>query len=181
METTLRVRRVASFPRTHAARSRADGVQVKTERTVRSSKGFLFESDDTARPVLCRDVRGFPACLEAARDRSRAHPGRLVIIVPDLAMDDWLARWADDVGHPRRTMTITRRTDGRQIRLVGTLSTFGYGVETSLQVERLEQEGRTSRTRGQSAADDAPPKSGVQEVVSARRQAAAPIRRRASR
>lgn len=97
-------------------------------------------------------------------------------------MDDWIARWADDVGHPRRTITITRRTDGRQIRLVGTLSTFGYGVETSVQIERLEQEGRATRTRS-TPSDDAPPKSGVQEVAAARRQAAAaaPARRRAAR
>jgi hypothetical protein len=97
-------------------------------------------------------------------------------------MDDWLARWADDVGHPRRTITITRRTDGRQIRMVGTLSTFGYGVETSVQIERLEQEGRAARPRTTSAADDAPPKSGIQEVAAVRRQAAAaPARRRAAR
>jgi hypothetical protein len=150
---------------------------VKTERTVRSSKGFLFESDDTVRPALCRDVRGFPVCLEAAQDRSKPHSGRLVIIVPDLSMDDWLARWADDVGHPRRAITITRRTDGRQLKLVGTLSTYGYGVETSIHIERLEQEGRTAR---RSSADEAP-QSRVQEVSASRRQAASVGRRRAAR
>jgi hypothetical protein len=147
------------------------------ERTVRSSKGFLFESDDTVRPALCRDVRGFPASFDAARDRTKPNPGRLVIIVPDLAMDDWLARWADDVGHPRRTITITRRTDGRQIKLVGTLSAYGYGVETSIQIERLEQEGRTVR---RSVATEEPPKSGVQEMAGVR-QRATPVRKRAAR
>jgi hypothetical protein len=155
------------------------GPNVKIERTVRSSKGFLFESDDTPRPVLCRDVRGFPACLDAARDRAKAHPGRLVIVVPDLAMDDWIARWADDVGHPRRTISITRRTDGRQVRLVGTLLAFGFGVDTSIQIERLEHEVKTGRPRGAAGADDSP-KSGVQELALLRKQAA-PAKRRASR
>jgi len=28
------------------------------------------------------------------------HPGRVTLIVPNLDMEDWLARWADDVGMP---------------------------------------------------------------------------------
>jgi hypothetical protein len=152
---------------------------VKIERTVRSSKGFLFESDDTPRPVLCRDVRGFPTCLDAARDRMKTHPGRVVVVVPDLAMDDWLARWADDVGHPRRSISITRRTDGRQVRMVGTLLTYGFGVDTAIQIERLEHEVKASRARASSGADDSP-KSGVQELALLRKHAS-PAKRRASR
>jgi hypothetical protein len=146
-------------------------------RTVRSSKGFLFEADDTPRPVLCRDVRGFPAAASASLDRSLMAPDRVVIVVPDLAMEDWLARWADDVGHPRRSLTVTRRTDGQQIRIVGTLLAYGYGVDTAIQVERLEYEPRSQRTR--STSDEAP-KSGIPDLPSMRKQVA-PIRRRASR
>lgn len=154
---------------------------VKIVPSVRSSKGFLFQSEDTSRPVLCRDVRGFPAAVEASRDRSKLHPGRLVIVVPDLAMEDWLTRWADDAAHPRRSITITRRTDGTQLRFAGTILSYGYGIDTSIQIERLDHEGRSSRgARPAPASDvDVPPKSAVQETVGARR--AAPVRRRAAR
>jgi hypothetical protein len=146
-------------------------------RTVRSSKGFLFEADDTPRPVLCRDVRGFPGASAAAVDRSLPVPDRIIIVVPDLAMEDWVARWADDVGHPRRSLTITRRTDGQQVRMVGTLLAYGYGVDTAIQVERLEYEPRSGRAR--SASDEAP-KSGIPDLPLMRKQVA-PVRRRASR
>jgi hypothetical protein len=147
------------------------------ERSVRSSKGFLIEADDTPRPVLCRDLRGFPAAAAATVDRSLAAPDRLVIVVPDLAMEDWLSIWADDVGHPRRTLIITRRTDGQQIRVIGTLSTYGYGVDTAIQVERLEQEPRSTRARRapeESARTPAP------DLPLLRKQVA-PAKRRASR
>ena len=140
---------------------------TKMQRSVRNSKGFLFEADDVQRAVVCRDVRGFPAAEQAARERGKPAPSRLVVIVPDLAMDDWLARWADDVGHARRALTVTRRTDGRQVRLVGTLLAYGYGVETAIQIERIEHEPRAAKGR-HAAADDAPPKSGILDVGSTR-------------
>ena len=144
------------------------------DRTVRSSKGFLFEADDAHRPVLCRDVRGFPGAASAANDRTLSAPDRLVIVVPDIAMEDWLARWADDVGHPRRSLVVTRRTDGQQIRLTGTLLAYGYGVDTSIQIERLEHETRIPKER---AAEDPGPKPKPTELPLVRKRLA-PHRRR---
>ena len=56
------------------------------ERAGQAPKGFAFEADDTEHAVVCRDVRGFAAALEAARDRKKPGPGRLLIVIPDLAM-----------------------------------------------------------------------------------------------
>jgi hypothetical protein len=161
---------------------KTDSVNVKTEPFLIDSKGFLFESDDTRGPILCRDVRGFQATLLASRDRAKAHSGRLVLVVPDLEMEDWLARWADDVAHSRRTLTITRRTDGSQIRLVGTILTYGYGVDTTIRIERLEHSARLGGHRRPATADmEAPPKSGVQAAPSAVHEHALSTRRRAAR
>jgi hypothetical protein len=159
-----------------------DSVIVKTESSLIDSKGFLFESDDTAGPILCRDVRGFRAALEAARDRSKAHSGRLVLVVPDLNMEDWLARWADDVSHSRRTLSITRRTDGTQIRLVATILAYGYGVDTTIRIERLEHPARFGGHRRPVTTDaEAPPKSGVRETPPADHEHAPCARRRSAR
>jgi hypothetical protein len=147
------------------------------ERTVRSSKGFLIEADDTPRPVLCRDLRGFPAAVLASADRSVPAPDRLVIVVPDLAMEDWLSVWADDVGHPRRTLIITRRTDGQQIRAVCTLLAYGYGVDTAMQVERLDQEARPPRAK---RAAEEPVRAQPPDLPLLRKQVA-PAKRRAAR
>lgn len=153
---------------------------MKSIDSVRGSKGFLFETDDTPHPVLCRDVRGFPQALIAARERGKPSPGRLVVVVPDLAMDDWIARWADDTSRARRAITITRRTDGRQLRLTATLLTYGYGVDTTIAIERIEPEGRASRTSTRPPADG--DRSGVQEIVpSGRGKAAGPLKRRMAR
>jgi hypothetical protein len=146
------------------------------------SKGFLFESDDTRGPILCRDVRGFQATLQAARDRAKAHSGRLVLVVPDLAMEDWLAGWADDVAHSRRTLSITRRTDGSQIRLVGTILAYGYGVDTTIRIERLEhQAGFVGSRRPQGPDVEPPPKSGLREVPGAIHHHVPAPKRRVSR
>lgn len=110
---------------------------VKTRDTVRDSKGFLFEAEDTPQPVLCRDVRGFPQALAASKNRGKS-PGRLVIVVPDLAMEDWLARWAEDDVRVRRNLRITRRVDGQRVRIVGTLLAYGCGIDTAIAIEQLE-------------------------------------------
>jgi hypothetical protein len=155
---------------------------VKTELSLIDSKGFLFESDDTIGPVLCRDVRGFQATVEAARDRAKAHSGRLVLVVPDLQMEDWLAGWADDVAHSRRSLTITRRTDGSQIHLVGTILAYGYGVDTTIRIERLEHAPRLTGPRKQHVAElEAPPKSGVREAHAAMHHPVLSPRRRTAR
>jgi hypothetical protein len=160
----------------------AESAIVKTENTILTSKGFLFESDDAPVPILCRDLRGFQATLEAARERSMVHSGRLVIVVPDLEMEDWLARWADDVAHSRRTLTITRRTDGNQIRLVGTILAYGYGVDTTIRIERLEHAARLGGPRRTAVADaEPPPKSGVRAASRSVQHHALVARRRVSR
>src|SRR3954462_7811596 len=111
----------------------------KGHRLVRSSKGFLFEAEDVKSPVLCRDVRGFPALLLHSKNRSEPNPGRLLLVVPDLAMEEWLARWSEDT-RPRRRVTITRRTDGSQVRLTASLFAYGVGGEPSICVERVERD-----------------------------------------
>jgi hypothetical protein len=97
-------------------------------------------------------------------------------------MDDWLARWADDVGHPKRTMCITRRTDGRQVRIVGTLGAYGFGVDTAIQIEKIEHEGRTVRPL-RSTPDEIPPstRGAVHEILSVARKQPGVLKRRASR
>lgn len=148
---------------------------------MRGSKGFLFEAEDTPHPVLCRDVRGFPQALLAAKDRTKGSPGRLVIVVPDLAMDDWIARWADDTSRAQRNLTITRRTDGAQLRFVGTLLNYGYGVDTTIAIERLES---AARPRAAAPPDDeVPTESGVQPVLraSSTGRAAGPLKRKMAR
>jgi hypothetical protein len=157
-------------------------VIVKTEPFLVDSKGFLFESDDTPGPILCRDVRGFQATLLASRDRAKAHSGRLVLVVPDLEMEDWLARWADDVSHARRTLIVTRRTDGSQIRLVATILSYGYGVDTTIRIERLDLAARLGGSRRAFAADaESPPKSGVREMPTDVRVHALVNRKRSAR
>jgi len=143
--------------------------------SVRSSKGFVFEAEDTPHPVVCRDVRGFPQALVAARDRGKS-PGRLVIVVPDLAMDDWITRWAEDESRARRNITITRRVDGQRLRLVGTLLSYGYGVDTTIAIEALEA-ASTSDEGESSAATDAPPRSGVRAAPTAKSSKPAAARR----
>ena len=108
-------------------------------RRSRSSKGFLVEADDAPRPLLCRDVRGFPRLVEASREGSVALPDRCVIVVPDVAMDDWLSRWAEDAVRVRRWVSITRTIDGRRVRFSATLLAYGSGVDTVVGVERVER------------------------------------------
>jgi hypothetical protein len=105
--------------------------------SVRISKGFLVEADDLSQPVLCREIRGFPAAIAASKARG-ARPERLVFVIPDLAMDDWLEQWSTDVRSPRRKIIITRRIDGAQVRLTASLLTHGYGVDTAIRVEKLD-------------------------------------------
>ncbi|HEX9294992.1 MAG TPA: hypothetical protein VF881_04135 [Polyangiaceae bacterium] len=115
------------------------------ERAIRSPKGFLWQGEDPPRPLVCRDVRGFPALAAASLDRPPTLPVRLVIVVPNVALQDWLARWAEDVGRARRSVAVTRQTDGRQVRFTGTLLAYGHGVDTAIRVERVEPEAGVAR------------------------------------
>jgi hypothetical protein len=44
----------------------------------------------------------------------------------------------------RRTVTVSRRFDGKEVTAIATLCSYGYGVETSLAVESI----CASRSRG---------------------------------
>ena len=114
---------------------------------IQSTKGFLVEAEDAHAVLRCRDLRGFSAVAAACRDTSMTTPERLVIVLPDLAMEDWLASWAEDVGQARRSIVATRASDGSDARLVGTLLAYGYGVETVIRVERVEPKETASRSR----------------------------------
>lgn len=134
----------------------------------RDSKGFLFEAEDTPHPVLCRDVRGFPLALAAARNRSKA-PGRLVIVVPDLAMEDWLTRWAEDEKRVRRNIRITRRVDGQSVRVTATLLAYGCGIDTAIALEALEPAVPGEVSDGGSI--EPPPRSVVRTATKAKKTA----------
>jgi hypothetical protein len=114
--------------------------------TVGISKGFLVEADDLSQPVLCRDVRGFPTAVAASKGQGPP-PDRLVFVISDVAMDDWLAQWSIDERHPRRKMVITRRVDGAQLRFAASLLSYGYGVDTAVRIERLEADSRARRAQ----------------------------------
>ncbi len=107
-------------------------------RTSKFAKGFAITSDDTDVPVSCRDLRGFPALLVAAAAHQRQVDLRVSVVVPDVAMDDWLARWARDDRHPERLVMVKRRTDRSKVRMWVTIATHGFGVDTVLAVSRVE-------------------------------------------
>jgi hypothetical protein len=100
-------------------------------------RGFTFDPDDGTGPYLCGEVRGFREALAAADDPRATVPQRLVVMVPDRSMQDFLVRWSEDDRYVRRTITIARLFDEKQITAVVTLSSFGYGIDSSLAVESV--------------------------------------------
>lgn len=120
-----------------ALRSLALGELMRSGRRRGDTKGFLFRVQDSSRLLLCRDVPGFPAAFKAASLRAKGHFGPLLIVIPNNDLEDWLARWSEDVGRVRRTITLTRRADGATIMLVVTLHSYGAGVQTALAIQRL--------------------------------------------
>jgi hypothetical protein len=100
------------------------------------SRGFAFHVEGFGE-LGCGDVRGFREAALAAVDPRAAMPSRLVLVGPDAELRDWLLAFAEDTEQVRRALTIHRRFDGKSIRAVVTISTFGYGVETSLAVESV--------------------------------------------
>ena len=106
------------------------------------ARGFVIDLDgdqeiDRGESLLCGDVQGFREASVAAVEPRAMAPQRLVIIAPEPPMTDWLAEWAEDSERVRRTISIGRRFDGREITIVATLASYGYGVETSLLVESI--------------------------------------------
>jgi len=99
-------------------------------------KGFTIDTDD-ASALVCRDIRGFREAMIAAADPHAPMPGRLALVVPDAEMSEWLRRWSEDSDRIRRTLRIRRLFDGRDVTVVGTLASYGSGVDTSLCVESI--------------------------------------------
>jgi len=64
-------------------------------------------------------------------------PSRLVLILPDAEMGEWLARWSEDAERVRRTITVRRLFDGKQVTTVATLASYGHSIDTSLGVESV--------------------------------------------
>lgn len=100
-------------------------------------RGFMLDPGDGTGPYVCGDVRGFREALAAADDPRAPTPQRLVLMGPDRCMQDFLVRWSEDDTYVRRTITIARLFDDKQITAVATLSSFGYGVDPSLSVESV--------------------------------------------
>lgn len=109
---------------------------MKAPRSIRDNKGYLFSVDDES-VGRCRDVRGFADAIEFLKDRSNPKPERLVLVIPTIPMEDYLTKWAEDESHVRRKLSVTRRATGQQIAVTATIATYGYGVDPSLQIERL--------------------------------------------
>jgi hypothetical protein len=101
------------------------------------SMGFALEVGDTERPLGCRHVLGFREAVVAAQDPAAPAPARLVIVAPDPATDDWLARWSEDDTQVRRTLTICRRRDNSKVTAVATIAAYGHGTDTSLAIESV--------------------------------------------
>jgi hypothetical protein len=101
------------------------------------ARGFLLDVNDGTGGYRCGDVRGFREALMAADDPRAQVPLRLDLMVPDHAMMRFLARWSEDEVYVRRTVSIRRLFDDKQVITVATLSSFGHGVEPSLAVESV--------------------------------------------
>lgn len=97
-----------------------------------------FEVDvGGARPLGCREVRGFHEAAIAARDPRAVAPSRLVLIGLDEAAEAWISDWAEDSEQVRRTITIRRQLDTLELTTVATLAAFGYGIDPALSVESI--------------------------------------------
>jgi hypothetical protein len=105
-------------------------------RRAERSRGFVVEVEGFGE-LGCGLIRGFREAALAASDARAMAPQRLVLVAPDAELLEWLAAWAEDAEQVRRTLTISRLFDGKAIRAVVTLLTFGYGVETALAVESV--------------------------------------------
>jgi hypothetical protein len=102
----------------------------------RGPSGFLVRVDG-ARPLWCREVRGFDRAAAATKDPDAVPPAQLVLVGVDEAARAWLAAWAEDSERVRRTVTIRRLLDDREATAVVTLASYGYGVDTALAVESI--------------------------------------------
>lgn len=94
-------------------------------------------SVEEGRVVGCREVRGFHAAVLAAEDPRAAMPPRLSLVGLDADAQAWIVTWSEDCERVRRTVSIRRLLDDRELTTVVTLASFGSGVETSLSIESL--------------------------------------------
>ncbi|EYF07560.1 hypothetical protein [Chondromyces apiculatus] len=94
-------------------------------------------SVDTGQVIGCREVRGFHSAVSAANDPRLSLPPRLVLRGLDEHAHAWVEAWAEDCERVRRTISIRRLLDEREITAVATLASFGSGVETEISIESL--------------------------------------------
>lgn len=120
------------------------------------AKSFgLVAREEPSIEMTCFDVRGFREAFLAAIDPRAWAPTRLVVLGPDEAARAWLEAWSEDGERVHRAIKIARKFDGRDVTIVATLASYGYGVETSLAVESIRS------ARG----DDDLYRSGVHSIV----------------
>lgn len=94
-------------------------------------------SVEEGRVVGCREVRGFQAAALAAEDPRAAMPPRVSLAGLDAGAQSWIEAWSEDCDRVRRTVSIRRLLDDRELTAVVTLASFGSGVEISLSIESL--------------------------------------------
>jgi hypothetical protein len=94
-------------------------------------------SVEEGRVVGCREVRGFQAATLAAEDPRAAMPPRVSLAGLDAGAQSWIEAWSEDCDRVRRTVSIRRLLDDRELTAVVTLASFGSGVEISLSIESL--------------------------------------------
>ena len=89
------------------------------------------------RVVGCREVRGFHEAVMAAEDELAEAPPRLWLSGLDDDARAFIEAWSEDCERVRRTLSIRRLLDDRELTAVVTLASYGPGVETSLSLESL--------------------------------------------
>ncbi|HSN99612.1 MAG TPA: hypothetical protein VLS89_15060, partial [Candidatus Nanopelagicales bacterium] len=87
------------------------------------------------RVVGCREVRGFHEAARAAEDDLAEAPPRLWLAGLDDDARAFMEAWSEDCERVRRTVSIRRLLDARELTAVVTLASYGFGVETSLSLE----------------------------------------------
>lgn len=99
-------------------------------------RGFVLNVEGVGE-LGCGDIRGFREAALASVDPRAPAPLRLELVGPEGELRAWLLAFAEDTERVRRCLTISRRFDGKAIRAVVTIASFGHGVETSLAVESV--------------------------------------------
>ncbi|AKT40217.1 hypothetical protein [Chondromyces crocatus] len=106
-----------------------DGISAEPSR--------FFLSVDDGHVIGCSEVRGFHDAVTAAENPGISLPARLVLRGLDQSALSWIDAWAEDCERVRRTISIRRLLDDREITMVVTLASYGSGVDPELWIESL--------------------------------------------